>query len=203
MGGDAIANIIFGKTSPSGKLPVTFPKATGQIPVYYNHTRTGRPATGKEKPLEEIPLNAKQSVLGHSSYYLDTGAQPLFPFGYGLSYTTFQYSDLQIGRTLFTARDTLSISVNIKNTGKYKGTEVVQLYISDLVGSVTRPVKELKGFKRVELAPNEEKKVQFELPVSDLVFWNINMEKVVEPGKLKIMVGTNSQNGLETYCEIK
>lgn len=203
MGGDALADILFGKTTPGGKLPVTFPKATGQIPIYYNHTNSGRPATGKEKPLDEIPLNAKQSVLGHSSYYLDLGAQPLFPFGYGLSYTSFEYSDLKTDRTVLTPGDTLSISVKVKNMGQYKGTEVVQLYVSDLFGSVTRPVKELKGFKRIELSPNEEKMVEFELPSYELAFWNIDMRKVVEPGKFKIMVGTDSQNGLETFFEVK
>ena len=153
--------------------------------------------------MDEIPLNAKQSVLGHSSYYLDLGAQPLFPFGYGLSYTSFEYSDLKTDRTVLTPGDTLSISVKVKNTGQYKGTEVVQLYVSDLFGSVTRPVKELKGFKRIELSPNEEKTVEFELPSYELAFWNIDMRKVVEPGKFKIMVGTDSQNGLETFFEVK
>ena len=203
MGGNALADILFGKTTPSGKLPVTFPKATGQIPIYYNHTNTGRPATGKEKSLDEIPLNAKQSVLGHSSYYLDLGAQPLFPFGYGLSYTSFEYSDLKTDHTVLTPNDTLSISVKVKNTGQYKGTEVVQLYVSDLFGSVTRPVKELKGFKRIELSPNEEKIVVFELSSYELSFWNINMKKEVEPGKFKIRIGTDSQSGLETFFEIK
>lgn len=203
MGGNALADILFGKSTPSGKLPVTFPKAVGQIPIYYNHTNTGRPATGKEKSLDEIPLNAKQSVLGHSSYYLDLGTQPLFPFGYGLSYTTFQYSDLKVAQAIVTPNDTLSISVKVKNTGQYKGTEVVQLYISDLVGSVTRPVKELKGFKRIELAPSEEKEVVFELPLHSLAFWNIAMKKVVEPGKFKIMVGTDSESGLETFFAVK
>ena len=203
MGGNALADILFGKTTPSGKLPVTFPKATGQIPIYYNHTNTGRPATGKEKSLDEIPLNAQQSVLGHSSYYLDLGAQPLFPFGYGLSYTSFEYSDLKTDHTVLTPNDTLSISVKVKNTGQYKGTEVVQLYVSDLFGSVTRPVKELKGFKRIDLNPNEEKIVVFELSSYELSFWNINMKKEVEPGKFKIRIGTDSQSGLETSFEIK
>lgn len=203
MGGNALADILFGKSTPSGKLPVTFPKAVGQIPIYYNHTNTGRPATGKEKSLDEIPLNAKQSVLGHSSYYLDLGTQPLFPFGYGLSYTTYQYSDLKVAQAIVTPNDILSISVKVKNTGQYKGTEVVQLYISDLAGSVTRPVKELKGFKRIELIPSEEKEVQFELPLHNLAFWNIDMRKIVEPGKFKIMVGTDSESGLETFFEVK
>lgn len=203
MGGNAIADILFGKTCPSGKLPVTFPKAVGQIPIYYNHNSTGRSATGKEKTLDEIPLNAKQSVLGHSSYYLDIGTQPLYPFGYGLSYTTFDYSDLNISSKEISVNDTLTISVNIRNTGKVKGTEVVQLYVSDLVASVTRPVKELKGIKRAELHPNEIMNAKFKLPASDLAFWNSDLQKVIEPGKFKIMVGTNSQKGLEAYFNLK
>lgn len=203
MGGDAIADLLFGKKSPSGKLPVTFPKEVGQIPIYYNHTHTGRPATGKEKSLEDIPLNAKQSVLGHSSYYLDIGSQPLFPFGYGLSYTAFEYSDLKISHAKFAKNEILSISIKIRNVGQYKGTEVVQLYLSDLVGSVTRPVKELKGFKRIELNPNEKKTVTFELPASELAFWNSELQKVIETGKFKIMVGTNSLSGLEAFFEFQ
>ena len=203
MGGNAIADILFGKVSPSGKLPVTFPKAVGQIPIYYNHTNTGRPATGKEKPLDEIPLNAKQSVLGHSSYYLDLDAQPLFPFGYGLSYTTFEYSNLRLANKILNANDTLSLSVNIKNTGQYRGAETIQVYISDLVGSVTRPVKELKAFKRIELVPNEKKIVYFRIPLSNLAFWDIEMQKSIEPGKFKIMIGNNSQSGLEAFFNVK
>lgn len=203
MGGPAIADILFGKAVPSGKLPVTFAKEVGQIPIYYNHTNTGRPASGKEKNIDEIPLNAKQSVLGHSSYYLDAGSQPLFPFGYGLSYTTFHYSDLEIESPILSQSDVLKVSLKIKNTGKYKATEVVQLYTSDLLGSVTRPVKELKQFKRVELDKGEHKTVVFEVPVSELAFWNIDMKKVVEPGKFKVMIGTDSQTGLEGYFEVR
>ncbi len=203
MGGPAIADILFGKVVPSGKLPVTFPKMVGQIPIYYNHTNTGRPASGKEKSIDEIPLNAKQSVLGHSSYYLDAGSQPLFPFGYGLSYTTFDYSNLKIRESVLNKTDVLDVSVDIKNTGSYKGTEVVQLYVSDMVGSVTRPIKELKRFERVELNPQEVKTIRFELPISDLAFWNIAMQKVVESGKFKVMIGTNSQKGLEDSFEVR
>ena len=202
MGGPAIADILFGETVPSGKLPVTFPKAVGQIPIYYNHTNTGRPASGNEKPLDEIPLNAKQSVLGHSSYYLDIGSQPLFPFGYGLSYTTFNFSDLKLTDRTLDRDDVIKASVDVTNTGKYKGTEVVQLYISDLVGSVTRPVKELKRFERVTLNPGETRTVSFHLPVSELAFWNIDMQQAVEPGKFKIMVGASSQSGLMADFEV-
>ncbi len=203
MGGPAIADMLFGKAIPVGKLPVTFPKGVGQIPIYYNHTNTGRPAKGNEKSIDEIPLNAKQSVLGHSSYYLDIGSKPLYPFGYGLSYTTFEYTDLKIDKTKLNKNDTLSVSLKIKNTGEYKGTEVVQLYITDIVGSVTRPVKELKGFERLELKAGEINTIHFNLPVSALAFWNIDMKKTVEPGKFKVMVGTNSETGLEANFEVE
>lgn len=203
MGGPALADILFGKVIPSGKLPVTFPKEVGQIPIYYNHKNTGRPAKGDEKSLDEIPLNAKQSVLGHSSYYLDIGSKPLYPFGYGLSYTTFEYADLKIVNEKLGKEDTLSITVKVKNTGLYDGTEIVQLYVTDLVGSVTRPVKELKAFERVNVKKGEEKTVSFIVPVADLAFWNIEMRKIVEPGKFKLTVGTNSETGIETYFEVE
>ena len=203
MGGPALAEILFGKAIPSGKLPVTFPKEVGQIPIYYNHKNTGRPAKGNEKSLDEIPLNAKQSVLGHSSYYLDIGSKPLYPFGYGLSYTTFEYSDLKVANEKLSKEDTLSVTVKIENTGLYDGAEVVQLYVTDLVGSVTRPVKELKAFERVAFKKGEEKVISFNIPVSDMTFWNKKMEKTVEAGKFKLMVGTNSETGMETYFEVE
>jgi beta-glucosidase len=203
MGGPALADILFGKTNPGGKLPVTFPKHVGQIPIYYNHPRTGRPATGKEKSIDEIPLNAKQSVLGHSSYYLDVGSKPLFPFGYGLSYTSFKYDSLKIVESVLGISDTLHVSVELKNTGQYNGTDVVQLYTTDLLASVTRPVKELKSFKKIYLEIGAFKTIDFKIPISDLAFWNIDMQNKVEPGKFKLMIGNNSDEGLETFFEVK
>lgn len=203
MGGPAIADVLFGKTNPGGKLPVTFPKHVGQTPIYYNHTRTGRPATGNEKSIDDIPLNAKQSVLGHSSYYLDMGSKPLFPFGYGLSYTTFKYDNLKISEPILGVNDTLHVNVEIENTGQYSGTEVVQLYATDLWASVTRPVRELKSFQKIAFNKGETKVIQFKVPVSDLAFWNIEMENKVESGKFKLMVGTDSDEGLEAFFEVK
>jgi beta-glucosidase len=202
MGGPAIADILFGKNVPMGKLPVTFPKESGQIPIYYNHKNTGRPAKGNEKSLEEIPINAKQSVLGHSSYYLDIGSKPLYPFGYGLSYTTFEYDGLKLENEKLNKMDTLSVSINIKNTGSLEGTEVVQLYISDVVGSVTRPEKELKGFQHIKLKAGEKGKVNFNIPLTELAFWNAEMKHEVESGKFKVMVGTNSETGITGYFEV-
>lgn len=196
MGGPAIADILFGQSVPSGKLPVTFPKYVGQIPVYYNHDKIGRPATKKEILLQDIPLEAKQSSLGTSSYYLDAGFDALFDFGYGLSYTTFEYSNLTLSTVTLSESEDLLVTVDLKNTGRYQGTEVVQLYTSDIFGSTARPVKELKDFTRISLKPGETQKVRFTLPISKLAFWDINNKKVVEAGQFKLMVGGNSQEVL-------
>ena len=170
MGGPAIADLLFGKVAPSGKTPVTFPKMVGQIPVYYAHNNTGRPASRQETLIDAIPLEAGQTSLGCTSFYMDAGFDPLFPFGYGLSYTTFGYDNLQLPTDKLAANGTLEISFDLTNTGKYDGTEVVQLYVQDIFGSVTRPVKELKGFQRVSLKQGEKKTVTFSLPVKELAF---------------------------------
>ena len=196
MGGPAIADILFGKVNPSGKTPVTFPRMTGQAPIYYAHNNTGRPANPTEMLIYEIPVEAGQTSVGCRSFYLDAGNSPLFPFGYGLSYTNFEYSDLKLASDKFTVDGEVNVSVNLKNAGKYDGTEVVQLYVQDKVGSVTRPVKELKAFQRVELKAGESKTVTFTLPVSDLAFWRYDMTYGVEPGDFKLWVGTNSAEGL-------
>lgn len=209
MGGPAIMDIIFGKSVPSGKLPVTIPRMTGQSPIYYAHNNTGRAPSGRETLIDDIPLEAGQTSLGCTSYFLDAGFGPLFPFGYGLSYTTFEYSDLTIkggenavspdGKKVFTTfseTGTVNASVTLANSGEYEATEVVQLYVRDMVGSVTRPVKELKSFQRVTLKPGESKVVEFALPVSELAYWNREMQKVVEPGEFTIWIGGNSQEGL-------
>lgn len=196
MGGPAIADILFGKVNPSGKTPVTFPRMTGQAPIYYAHNNTGRPANPTEMLIDEIPVEAGQTSVGCRSFYLDAGNSPLFPFGYGLSYTNFEYSDLKLASDKFTVDGEVNVSVNLKNVGKYDGTEVVQLYVQDKVGSVTRPVKELKAFQRVELKAGESKTVTFTLPVSDLAFWRYDMTYGVEPGDFKLWVGTNSAEGL-------
>ena len=196
MGGPAIADILFGKVNPSGKTPVTFPRMTGQAPIYYAHNNTGRPANPTEMLIDEIPVEAGQTSVGCRSFYLDAGNSPLFPFGYGLSYTNFEYSDLKLASDKLTVDGEVNVSVNLKNVGKYDGTEVVQLYVQDKVGSVTRPVKELKAFQRVELKAGGSKTVTFTLPVSDLAFWRYDMTYGVEPGDFKLWVGTNSAEGL-------
>lgn len=196
MGGPAIADILFGKVNPSGKTPVTFPRMSGQVPIYYAQHKTGRPANPTEMLIDEIPVEAGQTSVGCRSFYLDAGNSPLFPFGYGLSYTTFEYSNLSLASDKLIAQDTLSISFTLKNTGKYDGTEVVQLYVQDKVGSVTRPVKELKRFQRVTLKAGESIQVSLSLPVSELAFWGYDMNYTVEPGDFRLWVGTNSAEGL-------
>ena len=195
MGGPAIADLIKGKAAPSGKSPMTFLRDAGQAPFYYNHNNSGRPNNGTETLLDDIPVEAGQTSLGCTSFYLDTGYGPLFPFGYGLTYTTFEYGNPVLEKNELGASDVIKVSVDLKNTGKRTATEVAQLYVQDCVGSVVRPVKELKRFQRVELAPGQTKTVTFELPVSELAFWNIDMEYVVEPGDFRLWVAGDSDSG--------
>lgn len=195
MGGPALTDLIKGKAVPSGKLPMTFLRDAGQAPFYYNHNNGGRPCNGTETLLEDIPIAAGQTSLGCTSYYLDSGYGPLFPFGYGLSYSSFEYGRPVIENAELERDGTIRVSFDLKNTGRYEATEVAQLYVQDKVGSVVRPVKELKGFQRVTLAPGESKTVTFELPVSDLAFWNIDMEYVVEPGDFRLWVAGDSASG--------
>lgn len=195
MGGPALADLIKGKAVPSGKLPMTFLRDAGQAPFYYNHNNSGRPCNGTETLLDDIPMAAGQTSLGCTSYYLDTGYGPLFPFGYGLSYTTFQYGKPSVENAELGRDNILKVSFELKNTGRYEGTEVAQLYVQDKVGSVVRPVRELKRFERVTLAPGESKTITFELPVSELAFWNIDMEYVVEPGDFRLWVAGDSASG--------
>mgnify|MGYP005754768727 FL=1 len=196
MGGPAIADILFGKVNPSAKTPVTFPRMTGQLPMYYAHNNTGRPANPTEMLIDEIPVEAGQTSVGCRSFYLDAGDTPLFPFGYGLSYTTFEYSNLKLASDMLTVGGELLVTVDLKNTGRYDGVEVVQLYIQDKIGSVTRPVKELKAFRRVALKAGESTVVSFSLPVSELAFWGYDMTYGVEPGDFRLWVGTSSAEGL-------
>lgn len=202
MGGPALADLLFGKCVPSGKTPVTFPKMSGQVPIYYAHHHTGRAPSGSETLIDEIPLEAGQTSLGCTSFYMDAGFGPLFPFGYGLSYTRFEYSQLKLSTQKLNQNEVLRASVQLTNIGKYEGTEVVQLYVGDRVGSVTRPVKELKAFRRISLKPGESQIITFELPVSDLSFWNIDMKKGVEPGEFTLWIGTHSEEGLSAQFEV-
>jgi len=204
MGGLALADLLMGDESPSGKLPVTFPKSAGQIPFYYNHKNTGRPTQpGTWVSIDDIPVNAVQTSLGNTSNYLDLGYEPLYPFGYGLSYTTFVYSGLNVETPVVKNGGEVKASVTLTNIGNYTGDEVVQLYIRDLVGSVTRPVKELKGFQRVRLAPNESKQIHFTISTKDLAFFNSEMKEVTEPGDFYLWIGGSSNAELRGSFSLK
>ena len=203
MGGPAIADLLFGEAVPSGKLPVTYPKMVGQSPIYYNHNKSGRPADGRQVMIDDIPIEAIQTSLGNTSYYLDAGDKPLFPFGYGLSYTTFEYSDLKLSAQEIGKTENLTITCTIKNTGKYDAAEVVQLYICDMVSSVIRPVKELKGFQKINLKAGESQVVEFTLTPNYLKFWNNDNQFISESGDFKVWVAPNSDEGLEASFVLK
>jgi beta-glucosidase len=178
--GNAIADILFGDVNPSGKLPVTFPRTVGQVPMYYNYMNTGRPPEAENR---------------YTSKYLDLPWSPLFPFGYGLSYTKFAITNLQVNAS---RNAQYVVSVDVQNTGRRAGDQVVQLYIRDPVASMTRPVKELKGFQRVSLQPGEKRRVEIVLDRDQLGFWNREMRYVVEPGEFRVMVGSSSADVIET-----
>jgi beta-glucosidase len=188
QGGNAVADVVFGDVNPSGKLPVTFPQSVGQIPLYYNHKNTGRPLD-------------KEWFQKYRSNYLDITNEPLFPFGYGLSYTNFKYSNLTLSDTKMKENEKITISVQIENTGNFDGKEVVQLYLRDLVGSISRPVMELKDFKKVEVKKGEKIQVEFEIDIDDLKFYNQDLKFVAEPGMFEVFVGTNSKELLKAEFE--
>ena len=177
----AIGDVLFGDVNPSGKLPVTYPQNVGQIPLYYNHKSTGRPLA-EGRWFEKFRSN-----------YLDVSNDPLYPFGYGLSYTSFQYSEISLSTSLIDAGTELVASIDVTNTGTVDGAEVVQLYIRDVVGSVTRPVKELKGFEKIFLKAGESRTVRFKIITDLLKFYNYDLEYVFEPGEFEIMIGGNSK----------
>lgn len=180
--GNSIADVLFGKVNPSGKLSATFPQNVGQVPLYYAHKNTGRPLA-EGKWFEKFRSN-----------YLDVSNDPLYPFGFGLSYTTFNYSDVKLSANTLTKGKSITASVTLSNTGKYDGKEVVQLYIRDLVGSITRPVKELKGFQKVALKAGESKTISFNISENDLKFYNSDLKFVAELGDFQVFIGTNSRD---------
>jgi beta-glucosidase len=186
--GQAVADILFGAVNPSGKLTASWPRSEGQIPVYYAHKNTGRPAAA---------AGTKQFAESFKSVYLDEPNSPLFPFGFGLSYTQFVYADLHIAQSVLGVDDTLVVSATVTNTGDRSGTEVVQLYVRDLVGTITRPVKELKGFQKILLQPGEQRIVRFAIPVHELGFTGQDMRYTVEPGDFKVWIGSNSTGDLD------
>lgn len=193
--GNAVTDVLYGKVNPSGKLPVTFPRSVGQIPIYYSHFNTGRPLSNEKSDgctFEKFRSN-----------YLDECNTPLYEFGFGLSYTTFDISNLKLDKTMINQGGSVKVSVQVKNTGNYDGAEVVQLYTRDLVGSISRPVKELKGFQKVFLKKGETQTVEFNLATEDLKFYNAEMKFVAEPGEFEVFVGNTSNAKLKSKFELK
>ncbi len=193
MGGPALADLLFGDAVPSGKLTVTFPRTVGQVPIYYAHLNTGRPPSPNDLG---IPAGTPVDPRGFVSKYIDVDFTPEYPFGFGLSYTTFEYSNLRLSAAAIPLGGKLTVSADVTNTGKYEAEEVVQLYTRDLVASVSRPVRELKGFRRVRLKPGEKKSVEFELGTADLAFHNTRMQLVTEPGAFQVWIAPDSDRGL-------
>jgi len=203
MGGPAIAKLLFGLDSPSGKLPVTFPKVVGQIPIYYNHKNTGRPPSDDAiVHIDDIEARAPQTSLGMSAFYLDAGFRPLFPFGHGLSYGDFRYTDIRVSKQAIRAGESLTVTAKITNAGQRAATEVAQLYVRDLVGSVSRPVRELKGFQRVALQAGESTTIKFTLHTDELRFFGRDNKRVLEPGDFEVWIGGSSAADLQTGFSI-
>jgi beta-glucosidase len=186
-GGPAVADALFGAVNPGGKLPASFPRSVGQEPLYYNHMNTGRPT---------------DEVSKYGSRYLDVPSTALYPFGFGLSYTNFVLSGLSLSAPSIPADGRLKVSVQVENNGRRSGDEVVQLYIRDLAASLTRPVRELKGFQRVSLAPGEERTLEFQLGPEELGFYGVDGRSRVEPGRFQLFVGDSSVGGLEASFQV-
>lgn len=206
MTGPAICDLLLGVASPSGRLPATFPKSVGQVPIYYNHKRTGRPTDGEHAGemvlIDDIDAGAPQTSLGMTAYYLDEGDKPLFPFGYGLTYSDIQYGALDLSQSSIPPHGTLTASITVRNAGDHVVTETAQLYICDQVGSLTRPVRELKGFQRITLAPGEAKTVSFTLSAADLAFSRRDKTWGAEPGWFTIWIAPDAQSGMPSAFEL-
>jgi beta-glucosidase len=188
--GYAIADVLYGDVNPSGKLSTTFPQNVGQVPIFYNHKNTGR------------PLPEGKWFQKFRSNYLDVSNDPLYPFGYGLSYTNFSYSDVILSNTSIKPGQKITASVTVTNNGARDGKEVVQFYIRDLVGTSTRPVKELKGFQKIELKAGASKTVSFDISVNDLKYYNYDLKYVAEPGDFKVFIGGNSRDVKEANFKL-
>ncbi len=203
MAGPAIADLLFGIESPSGKLPVSFPRVVGQIPIYYAQKNTGKPPTPESVVhLDDIEPRATQTSLGMTAFHLDAGYTPLYPFGYGLSYSEFKYENIKATPNAFKIGESLEIGATLTNVGKVEAEEVAQLYIRDLVGNVTRPVRELKGFQKIRLKPGESQTLTFKLHSDDLAFYNRKMQLSAEPGNFYAWIGGSSEADLKTEFEI-
>lgn len=187
--GNAMADVLFGDYNPSGKLPMSFPRTEGQIPIYYNYYNTGRPATS-------------DSDRFYRSAYIDLSIHPKYPFGYGLGYSKFEYSEIRMSKKKFNPGEKVDAIVTVRNTGEYDGEEVVQLYIRDITGSVVRPVKELKGFQKILLKKGEAKDIRFTIGADDLRFYNDKLQYIYEPGEFKLFIGGSSADVKETNFQL-
>jgi beta-glucosidase len=199
MGGPGLVDLLFGDAVPSGKLPVTFPRTVGQVPIYYSHKNTGRPP---QSDFRGIPLGTPLDPVGFESSYLDVEVSPEFPFGFGLSYTTFEYRNLVVSPTEARLGESVTVSAQVLNTGQVAAEEVVELYVRDLIGSVTRPVRELKGFRRVRLRPGEAQAVEFTLKSEALAFYHRSGELSAESGRFQVFVGGDSRATLSGEFEL-
>jgi beta-glucosidase len=203
MAGPAIADLLFGVESPSGKLPATFPRMVGQVPIYLSQKNTGKPPSPDLViHIDDIPVHAPQTSLGMSAFHLDAGYTPLFPFGFGLSYAKFRYDRIRVSTPVIRLGESITISAEVSNLAEIAAQEVVQLYLRDLVGSVTRPVKELKGFRRIHLGPGETATVSFELHTDALAFCRGDMTLAAEPGEFHAWVGGDSATALRTSFRV-
>lgn len=203
MAGPALANLLSGEANFSGRLPYGLPRMSGQMPLYYAHKNTGRPVDSEATLIDDIPLEAGQTSTGCTSFFLDAADGPLYPFGYGLSYTTFEYGDVELSSTAMDTDGEITVSCTITNTGDTDGAEVVQMYVRDLVGTLIRPVKELKGFEKVSLAAGESRKVSFTLRADDLAFHLLDGTRVVEPGKFNLWIAPSAESGTPVEFEVK
>jgi beta-glucosidase len=204
MGGAAIAELLFGIASPSGKLPVSFPRMVGQVPIYYNQKHGGKPPTPDTVVhIDDIDARAPQTSLGMTAFHLDAGYTPLFEFGFGLSYARFEYANLELSRDTFAVGETLTVSAEVSNRGEVAAEEVVQLYVRDLVGNVTRPVRELKGFRRVPIDAGQTVRVEFQLDADDLAFYGQRNTLIVEPGDFHVWIGGSSTAELRGEFRLK
>ena len=200
MGGPAIADVLSGDMSPSGRLPMTFPRTVGQIPIYYAHLNTGRPATADQRG---IPMGTPEDPQGYTSKYLDVELTPEYPFGFGLTYSTVTYSPSRVSRELFGRGEAITVSADVTNTGPVKADEVVQFYVRDVVASVARPVRELKGFRRVHLEPGEKQTISFTISEKDLAFYNSSMQLASEPGEFHAWIAPDSASGSPVVFRIQ
>jgi beta-glucosidase len=200
MGGPALANVLLGRISPSGRLPVTFPRTVGQVPIYYAHLNTGRPASEKELG---IPLGNPEQPTGYTSKYTDVDFTPEYPFGFGLTYTTFDYSDLRLSAPSLRKDDTIAVSAAITNRGARPGVETAQFYVRVMVASVAQPVRKLRGFRRIALKPGTSTRVTFTLSPSDLAFYDQHLRLVTEPGRVQVWIAPDAARGVMGELELR